>query len=121
MRFFGADTQCVRACGVRRGDIFLPYTGPEASRKRIGILKDPDPVPAKLRTVERLMKLRPYKGPETSRKRTGTGGPSSVPVKLRTVERSAGGASTREKLAPLHTRPPDAVIDLQNGGLFGLS
>ena len=104
MRFFGTGTQCARARGVRRGDLLPPYKGPEASRKRIG-KRNPNPVPAKLRTVERLMKFRPYKGPETSRKRTGTGGPSSVPVKLRTVERSAGGASTRDELPPLHTRP----------------
>ena len=98
--------------------MFRPYKGPEASGKKSG-MQNPSLVPAKLRTVERPKKLRPYQGPETSRKRTGTGGPSSVPVKLRTVERSAGGASTRDKLAPLHTRPPDAATDLHNGGLFG--
>ena len=83
-------------------------------------MKNPNPVPAKLRTVERTKKLGLYQGSETSRKRIGTGGPNLVPVKLRTVERSASGAGSRDKLAPLHTRPPDAITDPQKEGLFGL-
>ena len=98
--------------------MFRPYKGPEASRKKSG-MQNPSLVPAKLGTVERPRELGPYQGSETSRKRSGMRDPSPVPAKLRTVERSDSGAGPRDRLAPLHARPPDALTGSHKQSLFG--